>query len=175
MTGLSEPDLSPPEGWVALDQFATGPTKSFVSGDPWGRRLRVRYFRGERDRALMGKVWFGEECEGPPGHAHGGSLASVIDEAMGVAAWVNGHPSVAVELTVKFLQMVPLGTTARLDARVIRVDGKKVVTVGALVGEDGTVFCEGHGLFVEIDPSRFGELADHAETLKKGNLGSTGS
>jgi len=175
MSRQSEPDLGTPEGWVALDTISSLPTRSFVSGDPRGRRLRVRYFLRERDGAFMGKAWFGEECEGPPGHAHGGSLAAVIDEGMGVAAWVLGHPSVAAELTVKFLEMVPLGTVVQIDAWIVQVDGKKVVTAGGLIGDDGTIFCEGHGLFVELDPSRFRELADHARYTGEGSLGLPGS
>ena len=170
MSRQSELDLGAPEGWIAFDHFAAQPTRSFVSGDPRGRRLRVRYFRRERDGAFMGKAWFGEECEGPPGHAHGGSLAAVIDEGMGVAAWVYGHPSVAAELTVKFLEMVPLGTVVQIDAFIVQVDGKKIVTAGGLIGNDGTIFCEGQGLFVKFDPSRFGELADHTQYAREGSF-----
>jgi predicted thioesterase len=94
---------------------------------------------------------------------------------MGVAAWVYGHPSVAAELTVKYLEMVPLGTVVQIDAFIVQVEGKKVVTAGGLIGDDGTIFCEGQGLFVEVDPSRFGEPGNHAPHAKEGSFGSPGS
>src|SRR5579859_3317215 len=30
--------------------------------------------------------------QGPPGHAHGGAIAAVLDEVMGAAVWRAGHP-----------------------------------------------------------------------------------
>ena len=44
----------------------------------------------------------GPPIEGPPGHAHGGSMAAVLDEAMGAAAWMEGHLVVAVRLATSF-------------------------------------------------------------------------
>ena len=61
---------------------------SFVEGDPQGDRLRIRMFVRESDCRLLSKVWFGPQAEGPPGHAHGGSQAAILDHTMGVAAWV---------------------------------------------------------------------------------------
>ena len=48
----------------------------------------IHYFRTGPDRSLRAKVLFGPGTQGPPGHAHGGSMAAVLDEAMGGAAWM---------------------------------------------------------------------------------------
>lgn len=97
--------------------FRSGIDPSFVSGDPFGNRIRVRYFKRERDGALVGKVWFGPGAEGPPGHAHGGSMAAVLDEALGAAAWMSGHPVVAAKLVTVFRRMLPLGTSCFLKLK----------------------------------------------------------
>jgi len=134
---------------------------SYVSGDPTGDRLRVRYYKDDAGQ-LWGKVWFGPGTQGPPGHAHGGSIASILDEAMGGATWMKGHPAVALELTSRFRKLIPLETVATLTAKVVEVQGRKVRTRSRLEGADGTLYAEGEGLFLTLDPSRFGDMAERA-------------
>jgi acyl-coenzyme A thioesterase PaaI-like protein len=159
-----DPELAhPPEGAEPVDMLETGPMlRSFVSGDPRGARLRIRYFRRSADGALLGNVWFGPDAQGPPGHAHGGSMAAVLDEAMGASAWLAGHAVVAAQITVQFRRMLPLGTIARLEAWVDVVNGRKVTTRGRLVDDRGEAFAEGEGLFIQLGHDRFSALASAA-------------
>ena len=139
------PDFSPPPGWSLLDPV---PPRSFVSSDPDGIRLRVRYYYRGTD--LLTKVWFGPEAEGPPGHAHGGAMAAVLDEAMGFAAWIAGHPVVAARLTTDFRRMLPLGTVCTVETEVGAVERQKVQVRGRIIGADGAVHAEGEALFVHL-------------------------
>ncbi len=159
-----EPNLSGEAGWTSTPLPTDVGIVSYVSGDPTGDRLRVRYFRDEQDR-LRGKVWFGPGTQGPPGHAHGGSIASILDEAMGGATWMGGHPAVALELTSRFRKLIPLGTVATLTAEIAEIDGRKVRTLGRLEGRDGILYAEGEGLFLTLDPARFGDMAAQAMKL----------
>ena len=110
------PEVVPEPGWEPVKPFRLeGGRGSFVSGDPRGDRLRVSYFRRIDDGLLVGRAWFGPGAQGPPGHAHGGSIAAVLDEAMGAAAWLAGHLVVAVRLDTRFRKMLPLGTDTFLD------------------------------------------------------------
>ena len=119
----------PEAGWTPVTPTQAVSAGTFVSGDPGGNRLRVRYFRRDHDGALLAKVWFGPGTQGPPGHAHGGSMASILDEAMGAAAWSAGHAVVAAELTTRFRRMLPLESCGIVEARVVSTDGRKVRTV----------------------------------------------
>ena len=94
---------------------------TFVSGDPSGHRLNVRYYLRSADGVLRAKVLFGPGTQGPPGHAHGGSMAALLDEAMGGAAWLAGHPVVAAQLNIKFSRMLPLGTRCMVDTELVRL------------------------------------------------------
>ena len=38
--------------------------------------------------------------QGPPGHAHGGLSAAVLDEVMGAAVWQAGYTAAAVKIEV---------------------------------------------------------------------------
>lgn len=157
------PELTGEDGWTAIDRFSgAGTLESYVSGDPRGRRLRVRYFRREADSALMARVWFGPGTQGPPGHVHGGALAALLDEAMGFAAWMVGRKVVAVRLETDFRRMVRLGAVGTLEAWIAGVEERKVLTRGRLLGPDGEVAVEAAGTFLELAPDHLQELAGHA-------------
>lgn len=154
----SHPHIDGKPGWTLVDPLAAlGPIRSFVSGDPTGDRIRVRYFEREQDGALVGKVWFGPGAEGPPGHAHGGSIAAVLDEAMGAAAWMLGHTVVIAQLAVVFRRALPLGTNATVETLIRKKSGKRIWICGHLLASDGTVFAEARGLFITLHMGRFTE------------------
>jgi acyl-coenzyme A thioesterase PaaI-like protein len=152
------PEVVQPEGTSALSPMVAPSGRSWVIGKPEEERLRIAHFRRDADGALVGKVWFGPWTEGPPGHAHGGSMASVLDDAIGKVGWLNGHRVVAAKISVEFRKLLPLGTDANLEAFVERVDGRKVYTRGKLTGDDGQVFAEAEGLFIEISGNTVREL-----------------
>lgn len=145
----SAPPAPAPAGCIVIYPFP-GPPQSFVSGDPAGHRLRVVYFQRQSDGVLFGRAWFGRGAEGPPGYAHGGSVAAVLDEAMGAAAWVAGHPSIAARIEVDFQAMVPLGIDAAVEMTVERVEGRKITTRARLRDADGRVLAQSEGLFVRL-------------------------
>ena len=161
---MTPPDELPPEeGWTPLAPlgFRHG-NRSFVRNDGSEDRLRLRYFKRDADGVLVGKIWFGPGTQGPPAHAHGGSMASVLDDAMGISCWVAGHMVVAAEIRIRFRNMLPIGTVALLEAEVAEVDGKRVRTRAELRSAEGTVFASGEGLFVHLGAEKFGEFLDQA-------------
>jgi len=115
------------------------------------------HYQWDRETAhVTGEAFFGPKTQGPPGHVHGGSLFTVLDEAMGGACWLSGHTVVAVSINVSYRKMVPLGTRLKIDAHVDRVDGRKVHAVGHLLSEDGTVMADATGMFVVISLEKIG-------------------
>jgi acyl-coenzyme A thioesterase PaaI-like protein len=65
------------QGWVEVEGQDSIIRDSFVSGEAGA--LSVRYFRTE-DRSVRAKAVFGSRTQGPPGFAHGGSMAALLDE-----------------------------------------------------------------------------------------------
>jgi acyl-coenzyme A thioesterase PaaI-like protein len=153
LTTLKAPaiaELTPEPGWTPIEMpFSSTGGASFVDGDPEGRRLRVRQFVRESDKRLFAKVWFGPLSEGPPGHAHGGSMAAVLDHTMGIGAWVAGYPVLAATITINFHAKLRLGDIVLAECWVERVDGRKVYTNGRLYAADPEKpFASGQGLFI---------------------------
>ena len=142
-------DLSGEAGWTAFDAPAlVGESLRFVSGDPVGNRFRVRYFR-DGEQQLKARIWFGPETEGPPGHAHGGSMAAVLDEVLGLTAWAAGYPVVVGNLNVSFKNLLPLQKVVTIEGRVISAQGRKVMVHGKIYCKK-TVYAEGECLCITI-------------------------
>jgi acyl-coenzyme A thioesterase PaaI-like protein len=148
-------ELLPETGWTPVAPLSgLGPIRSFVSGDAVGDRIQIAYFQREGDQALVAKVWFGPGAEGPPGHAHGGSVAAVLDEAMGGVAWMAGLCVVAKTLRVEFRAMVPLERVVTVEAAVVATDGRRVHAAATMCDVGLATLAEASGLFVKVRPER---------------------
>ena len=156
------PSLDGQDGWEPLRRFNARTARSYVSGDPRGRRLRIRYFERQSDGALIARAWFGPGTQGPPGHAHGGATAALLDEAMGFCCWLAGHRVVAAHIEIDFRAMVPLGSVATVAATVERVEGRKVYPRARLRLPGGAVAAEATGIFLELATEQLERLAGHA-------------
>lgn len=132
---------------------------SFVTGTANRNRLRVRYFFRAEDGHLLADVSSGADAMGPPGFVHGGAMAALLDDAMGVMAWFNKHPVVTANLNVDYKQSLPLGIDTVLETWIERVEGKKVYTYGELRSDKAIHTCA-RGLFVRLPLESFGEYLE---------------
>jgi acyl-coenzyme A thioesterase PaaI-like protein len=147
----SVPEINEDPDWERLEApRSVGEGRSFVSGDPDGDRLRVRYFRDRQRNMFIARAWFGPGTEGPPGHAHGGSIFAVMDEVMGGAVWLSGHTAATVSMSIRFRNLLPLGTCATVEGWVEEVKRKKITARSRIFDPgSGRVFAESEGTFLE--------------------------
>ena len=110
--------------------------------------MGIKLFWNEDARQVEANVTLGASQAGPPGHAHGGTSAAIIDEAMGASAWMSGHRVVAAHLDFDYLRPVPLDEPLTLQGRVTEAEGKRVMTEGVILLPNGKPAVEGHGVFV---------------------------
>ncbi len=108
-------------------------------------------------RRVVGEVEFGRAFEGAPGCVHGGLVAAVLDEALGMACIFGGGPAMTAELTTRFLRHTPIETPLEVEAWLDEVDGKKVRTSGK-VAADGETLLESTGLFIAVGAEKFAAL-----------------
>ena len=144
MARLTTPTAAPEPGWEPVTPFPS-PEGTFLAD---GDRVRLAYFREAGEPVLYAKAWFGRKTMGPPGHVHGGAMAATLDEAMGAACWMNGHQVVAATITISFLEMLPIGTETIVEARIDRIEGRKIHLRSTLKNPSGELVAEGSGLFV---------------------------
>jgi hypothetical protein len=107
-------------------------------------------------QAVIGTCTLGLAFEGPPGFAHGGISAMLLDQLLGYAASAAGHPGMTVKLETRYLAPVPLQTPLRLTAEVSEVNGRHVTARGviAAAADPGTVLVEATGAFVALRPEQ---------------------
>lgn len=151
------------EGMRLIPDFTIGSHEpQFVSAGQDEARIRARYFVRESDQMMFGHVRYGDRAQGPPGFAHGGSIASVLDEIMGMAAWQKGLNVVAAELWVKYRQPTPLWTELKLRAWVESLEGRRAEIRSELTLADGSICCVGGGTFVNIGVEKYREFVKAA-------------
>jgi acyl-coenzyme A thioesterase PaaI-like protein len=148
---LPENALKGDAGWEPFDAPAlVGETLRFVSGDRTGNRFRMNYFR-DHEQNLVARVWFGPVTEGPPEHAHGGSIAAVLDEVLGLAACAAaGHKIVVGNLNVNFRQLLPIQTVIQVNTRIISIQGRKVMVHGDVCSLDEQIYATGEALCITL-------------------------
>src|ERR1700757_489704 len=119
---------------------------------PDGMRLRFTYDE-ERD-CFVGRFRLGKRYTGPPGHCHGGIIATILDEAMGKVNKLRHVVALTSEITVNYLKPVPLNKPLRVESREVSVKGRKHINVAEIVNQKGEVLARSKGLFIAIDPKK---------------------
>ncbi len=100
----------------------------------------------EGDKAY-GTVRCGYAYEGPPGHIHGGFVAAILDQFLGMAQLAGGLPGMTGSLEVRYLKPTPLNTDLQLEATIEPAGGRKTRVKGEIRNGD-TVTATGEGLFI---------------------------
>jgi acyl-coenzyme A thioesterase PaaI-like protein len=109
------------------------------------------------EREMTGTVTFGSAYEGPPGCVHGGFVAAAFDEVLGAAQSFSGQPGMTGTLVVRYRFPTPLHEELRFTASFDRVEGRKVLTSGAVHAGD-RLCAEAEAVFVSLRPGRMEEL-----------------
>lgn len=98
---------------------------------------------------------FDERHMGGPGVAHGGAVATVIDDLYGFALYLVRELAVTRSLTVDYLRPVVLGTTYRLRAQVDHRVGRKLHLSATLTDGQGQLTVRSEALFLIVDVEHF--------------------
>ncbi len=147
-SALSLESLSIPQGWTPIDaRPGFRPSTTFLTSE---ERVCVRYFKTSVEGEIAGFIRMGKGTQGPPGHAHGGSMASVLDEAMGFACWSHDMPVLAARIEVDFRAPLPIPSLVKVLGRITHIEGRKISAEASLTSFDGAVFSEAKGLFVRL-------------------------
>ncbi len=89
--------------------------------------------------------------EGPPGHIHGGIVATLLDEAMSKLNRPLNVLAMTRHMEVDYLRPVPLFQTLTLTSRHIRRDGRKLFHEAEIQDAEGMPLARGKGLFIVVD------------------------
>jgi hypothetical protein len=111
------------------------------------------------DDRVYGKANMGWQYEGPPNSVHGGFVAALFDQFLGIGQKITGQPGFTGTLTIKYLKPTPLDTDLRLEGYVDRIEGRKNFLVGEMwAGDVLTAICE--GIFISLTPEIYKRLME---------------
>jgi acyl-coenzyme A thioesterase PaaI-like protein len=118
--------------------------------NPCGMGLRFRI----EDKRVYGAVTFDSRHEGAPGFAHGGAVATVMDDALGTMLMVLRRPAVTAKLEVNYRKPVFLGRHLEVEGWADRIEGRKLFLAGRMTDE-GVVVAECEALFLQVEMDHF--------------------
>jgi uncharacterized protein (TIGR00369 family) len=128
----------------------------FVCGHDNPHSIGLTWFVDD-DGILTSEFTLNEAQQGPPGHAHGGASAAILDEAMGLVVWAAGHKVAAVNLEINYHKPLPLNQLLTLKAHITQMDKRKIFSIGEIILANSTIAVSGRGVYV-VAPKLFGAI-----------------
>jgi len=115
--------------------------------------LRIRFYSDGPGKAIA-RVMLDDRHQGYPGIAHGGVVATMLDEIMGRAAMTEDHHRLmfTAKMEVRYRQPVPLYRPLTLRGRVEKDRGRIAQVVGELLLPDGSIGAESTGTLMLVPP-----------------------
>jgi uncharacterized protein (TIGR00369 family) len=99
---------------------------------------------------VAGRFFVKQDHQGPPGYAHGGIIATALDEAMSLLVHQRGALALTGRLELDLLAPVPVGMFVEVSADVLEVSGRRITAVASAQDEAGTTLGKARGTFVEV-------------------------
>lgn len=118
-----------------------------------GYHLEVRRDGDE----MVAEHVFEPRHSGAPGIAHGGAVATVVDDVLGFLLYVVRVPGVTRKLEVEYLRPVLVGVRYTVRAKVDEVDGRKLWFSCACADPDGVLTFRARGLFLAVGVEHFAQ------------------
>jgi uncharacterized protein (TIGR00369 family) len=116
--------------------------------------LQLKFKLNEETQRFVCKFNLASRFEGPPSHAHGGIIATILDEAMGKVSKLRNITAVTGQMAVTYIRPVPLGKPLIAEGWEVSVRGREHNRVAEIRNLHGEVLAQSTGVFIEIDPHR---------------------
>jgi uncharacterized protein (TIGR00369 family) len=126
----------------------------FVCGQNNPDGMRLKFILDEQRQTFVCKFRLSNRYTGPPGHCHGGIIASILDDAMGKVNKLRHVVALTREMTVEYLKPVPLHKPLRVEGREIEVRGTKHINAAEILSDKNEVLARSRGIFIAIDPEK---------------------
>jgi uncharacterized protein (TIGR00369 family) len=123
--------------------------------------MRLKFTLDEKTKTSQCRFRLDQRYTGPPGHCHGGIIATILDDAMGKVNKLRHVVALTREMTVEYLKPVPLNKPLRVVGRETKVRGRTHVNTAEILNNKNEVLARSTGIFIAIDPEQmFAKYAD---------------
>ena len=122
--------------------------KCFGCGGDNAGGMKLTFEQDNVNRRIVGRFVLGERYQGGGGMAHGGIIATLLDEAMGKVCRFRDVRAVTAELTVEYLKPVSVAQEIIVEGHEAEQKGRNLFLVGEIRNAEGLVLARGRGRFV---------------------------
>ena len=126
----------------------------FACGKNNSEGMRLKFSYDEEGDRFVCRFRLGKRFTGPPGHCHGGIIATILDEAMGKVNKLRHVVALTAQITVDYLKPVPLNKPLRVESRELKVRGRQHINMAEILNQSDEVLAQGRGTFIAIDPQK---------------------
>ena len=126
----------------------------FVCGQNNPHGMRLKFILDEQNQTFICRFRLSKRYTGPPGHTHGGIIASILDDAMGKVNKLHHVVALTREMTVEYLKPVPLNKPLRVEGREEKVVGRQHINTAEILNAKNEVLARSRGIFIAINPEK---------------------
>lgn len=147
-------DMLAVNGGEVMAELAEAPVGSTVSFDPFSAAggafnpcaVGMDFVR-DGEASVTATTTVDQLFQGPPGRVHGGVVAMLVDEVMGVVNRATGIGAFTARLEISYVAAAPIDQELTLRAWQERVEGRKVFLRAEGASPEGP-FVTAEGLFI---------------------------
>ena len=124
--------------------------KCFGCGGANDQGMKLAFVQDNASKRIVGKFILGEAYQGGGGMAHGGIIATLLDEAMGKVCRFRDVHAVTAELNVQYLKPVKVDEEIVVEGYETDAKGRNLFLAAEIRNGAGEILAKGTGRFVVI-------------------------
>ena len=148
------PQHKPSDGHDVPSQQETPKNHCFACGKDNPEGMQLKFYIDEATRRTICEFELSQRYQGPPGHAHGGIIATILDEAMGKVNKFRSVVALTKKMEIEYLRPVPLGKRLKVIGHEQEVAGRQHINVAEIRSDKGEVLARSTGTFIAVDMTR---------------------
>ena len=119
----------------------------------------IEFHSWREEDTMVADFTLGAAFEGAPGRAHGGIVAAAFDDFTGAVIGMLHEPAFTGELTVRFVQPVPVLVPLRFRTWLDSREGRKL-HIHAEAHAEGKLVATCRAIYITVDPMVFADAPD---------------
>jgi uncharacterized protein (TIGR00369 family) len=129
--------------------------RCFGCGGANDQGMKLTFVQDNEKRRIIGRFVLGEKYQGGGGMAHGGIIATLLDEAMGKVCRFRDVRAVTAELSVQYLRPVSVQEEIIVEGwEEVEQKGRNLFHAGEIRNAAGDVLALGKARFVIISEAQ---------------------
>src|SRR5437763_3135303 len=111
----------------------------FACGTDNPHGMHLKFLLDSERNHFVSHFRLSKRYTGPPGHCHGGIIATILDDAMSKLSRLRDVIAATSRMTVEYRRPVPLNKRLKVESREISKRGRRLTRVAEIIDEKGTV------------------------------------